>query len=451
MPLYRLIWTLLFILPLVACTGSIVAKKQGDGEAIHGGDPVDLALRAARLRLIQAAKGLQNNERISLFGVKPAGCEARYGASLCGALDGQGVDYAKQFLLRNVAKVLFLDDTGSLEFIPTRERMYQTNPDGSQREVLAWTGRGSEGRPAVFFNQEVRSLPAASLLALCVHEVGHLIVDSDIGHVIADQEEISDNGSSVGTGRWLLDTAGAVLAIYQGESSAASSAQLPSLSDRNLLALVFDEPQGSSVFRDVSGNNNGAECRSGSPCVGAGSSGVIGASFRFNGSNEFLTVRPNAGLQPGTGDFTLSAWVYPTEHKPLVRVMAKVTDFVANEEGFYFGTAFGRPFWHVGNGSTGMEVIDAKSLSLDAWHLIVGTWESSTSTGTLYVDGVKVASRVVPLPAIAPNGDFILGGRVGFPSETFAGSIDETGAWTRALGQAEIERLFLDQVSLTSR
>lgn len=449
---------LFFLMPLLGCSGTLLPSG-GDGEAIHGGDLVDLALRGAKLKLIQAVGQLKSGQNLSLFGVRPSGCENRYQSGLCSSLDSSGSerDFVKAFLTRNTNAILALDAAGSLNFVPTAERKFQMNSDGTNREVLAWTTTGSNGKPVIYFNQEVRDLAASSLLALVTHEMGHLLLDTQIGHKVTDEEEIRNGGVVIGSGRWLLDAAGAFLAIYQGEVAAAiapgtptgNPAQLPALTERNLMALTFDEGQGNSTFRDVSGNGNGAECRAGSPCIGAGSGGPFGAAYRFNGSNELLRVRPNAGLQPNGADFTLSAWIFPTEHKPLIRVIHKVTDFLPRDDGYYIATASGRAWWHLGNGSVAMEVVDSKVLTLGVWHWIVGTWNSATSTGTLYVDGVKVAEQVTAIPRISPTGDFTIGGRAGAPTETFAGSIDEVGAWNRTMSAAEVARLFTGLVSLS--
>src|SRR5207244_6607369 len=61
-----------------------------------------------------------------------------------------------------------------------------------------------------------------------------------------------------------------------------------------------------NAFDSVSGNNGTLQ---GGASFAAGKSGQ---AFSFDGSSEFVDVPSNANLNPGTGSFTVDAWIYQT-------------------------------------------------------------------------------------------------------------------------------------------
>ena len=69
----------------------------------------------------------------------------------------------------------------------------------------------------------------------------------------------------------------------------------------------LDETSGSSAA-DSSGNGNAGTLVNGPTWVG----GHAGNALQFDGQNDYVSLGNPAALNPGTGSFTYSLWVYAT-------------------------------------------------------------------------------------------------------------------------------------------
>ena len=79
--------------------------------------------------------------------------------------------------------------------------------------------------------------------------------------------------------------------------------------------------------------------------------------------------------------------------------------------------------------------------TLHQWHHIVATYDNTTETMSIYIDGTRHISRVLPgFGAMAVNNDPLLVGIQGH--DGFRGRMDELAVWNRALSPAEIGSLY---------
>ena len=60
-------------------------------------------------------------------------------------------------------------------------------------------------------------------------------------------------------------------------------------------------------------------------------------SFFFNGASDYITVADSAGLRPGTGNFTVEAWVYLNDYSSVNMILSK--DNAAGDGGAEIGRA----------------------------------------------------------------------------------------------------------------
>jgi len=163
--------------------------------------------------------------------------------------------------------------------------------------------------------------------------------------------------------------------------------------------------------------------------------GIIGNGFSFNGETG-LTLASGAGaLAFGTGDFSVSLWFYPTaapqDNQVIVAwgVWPNTSGFIVNHGetaiSFFLG-GFREFFSYI------------PPTLLNVWHHVVVVRTSGTAN--FYVNGISRGTANW-------NYNFTDGlYYFGRPQDTefFAlhGTLDEVGAWNRALSGAEITALY---------
>lgn len=192
-------------------------------------------------------------------------------------------------------------------------------------------------------------------------------------------------------------------------------------------AYTFNEGAGTTVT-DISGNGNHGTI-SGATWT---SSGKFGNALEFNGTNSKVTVPDSTSLRLTTG-MTLEAWVYPTTAPKAWRAVID-----KNVDGYYLmastdaGNRIGTGgTWTGGNQNT----VGPSALTVNVWTHLAATFDGAMVR--LYVNGVQVASQTQTTP-LAPTTGTLQIGADSYPTEFFAGRIDEVRIYNRALSAAEI-------------
>ena len=117
--------------------------------------------------------------------------------------------------------------------------------------------------------------------------------------------------------------------------------------------------------------------------------------FTYNGTSSRVSIADNALLEPGSGDFTVEAWVYATTLTGSSRViLGKFNNGGASPHVSYAlrTLASGATRFEVGNGTT---VVNSPSftLSTGTWYQIVGVWTNVASNSiALYVNSASQGS-----------------------------------------------------------
>jgi hypothetical protein len=192
-------------------------------------------------------------------------------------------------------------------------------------------------------------------------------------------------------------------------------------------AYGFDEGTG-TVVRDVSGQNN-----HGVASGTAWTAGKFGNALVFNGTSAQVTI-PDAPSLRLTTAMTLEAWVFPTTAPTGWRAIVD-----KNIDGYYLmaSTDNGNLPGVGGNWTNGnRNVFGTSVIPVNAWTHLATTFDGSTIR--LFVNGAQVASVAQTTP-LAPTADTLQIGADFYPTEYFAGLIDEVRIYNRALSAAEIQ------------
>lgn len=146
-----------------------------------------------------------------------------------------------------------------------------------------------------------------------------------------------------------------------------------------------------------------------------------GSSAAFDGSGDYLTVTNNAGLQFGSGNFTLESWIWFVSASAAYGVIDKRSALAARGIALWVNNAV-ITFMAGDTNTSGWEVnLTASAVSINAWHHIAATREGTTYR--LFVDGVKVGESTWA-GTIADDASNILIGRQVSTSD-FSGYMDD--------------------------
>ena len=118
--------------------------------------------------------------------------------------------------------------------------------------------------------------------------------------------------------------------------------------------------------------------------------------FTFNGTNATASIADNALLEPGTGDFTLEAWVYYSTIAGSQRTFISKTNNGGGASDWSYGlrtNSAGATYIEVGNGTTSI-TSPSYTVSTGQWYHIVGVWTNVASNSiALYINGVSEGSN----------------------------------------------------------
>lgn len=170
--------------------------------------------------------------------------------------------------------------------------------------------------------------------------------------------------------------------------------------------------------------------------------GKVGGAYSFNGSGAYIAL-PAGKFDFGTGDFSVSAWIYPTSNTaPGCGLMAV---FTANETGLWNEGAIAftiNPSYGYAYGSY--------------WGSLTNTWTHIVAVRkggnlSIYENGVlkgSTASTGIQDYAVASGAPKIGYSYCGGATPSFSGKIDEFRVFSKALSQAEIGGLYRDSAKI---
>lgn len=240
--------------------------------------------------------------------------------------------------------------------------------------------------------------------------------------------------------RWLsvtllIGTAFVVGALFLILAARQAGANIPPNGYIVEAHFKHDTKAGTATSTDSSGNNHDGAI------LGdvATTTGKYGSAFKFDGSGDYVSIPDKPFLRPGTGDFTIAAWIKASSTPPssntYLGIVTKGTD--AGSYNFYVDKATGKlKFKEDRNNIPNISITGAANFLDNAWHHVAAVRRSGTVY--LYEDGVERASTTAFSGFDFTNTEPVLIGYRGTGQYYFDGPIDDVRIYSAGLNSAEI-------------
>jgi len=204
----------------------------------------------------------------------------------------------------------------------------------------------------------------------------------------------------------------------------------------------FNEGLGATIFTDTSGNKNNGSC-SGVSCPTAATNtpqAVLGQgagkyALSFDGGDDYVDA--GSAVPINNSNFTISAWVYPTNLTGDRGVVGR-GGCGGHGSVLMFGLRNGNIFGSLCGGE--YDTVGATTLTASQWYFITWVFISSNNTSYMYLNGASNGSHAIAGPYLSFQGVDI--GRMN--SSYFAGLIDEVHIYNQALSASEIQKHYAE-------
>ena len=207
--------------------------------------------------------------------------------------------------------------------------------------------------------------------------------------------------------------------------------------------------QGEGNAFDPFGGNNGLALG------GVGyATGKVGQAFSFNGANQYVQIPASTGLNP-VGSFSIEAWIYPLPVSGAQVIVGKWGDTadLSNERSYILvvvpGAALQFDISDAANQwNGGFQVLQStnNAVPFNAWSHVAATYNQSTGTRQLFLNGALLAQRTdAPITIMNAPNPISIGAAVygtGDVGDYFSGRIDEVSFYNQALTGAQVGALY---------
>ncbi len=201
-----------------------------------------------------------------------------------------------------------------------------------------------------------------------------------------------------------------------------------------LLDLPFEDTVGSTVFRDVSGNQHDATCQA-DHCPTITCSGKYSAALAFDNSGQYANLPAADSLGIITSSFSVAAWVNVPN---FARDQLVLDNDGLGRSDFYL-------FIEADTGLVGMhfdnqDIMSTLPLTINVWQHVVWRYDQDQGEQAIFINGVRrspPSSGVAPLVTAHP-----LTLTLGVQGEhRFEGKMDDFRIYDYALDEVEIAAL----------
>lgn len=151
-----------------------------------------------------------------------------------------------------------------------------------------------------------------------------------------------------------------------------------------------------------------------------------------------------ANLPVGNSSRTFSLWIKPTQFNGANRILS----YGMPTTNLAYGISFDAN--KIYNFNWESNVFFTQTPVLNVWKHIVCTYEQTTSTVSIYINGISVASIPYFSMNTANNGILYLGSLFGETGSTYIGYVDDLQIYNYALSQAEVTSLYTNNTLSSS-
>lgn len=171
---------------------------------------------------------------------------------------------------------------------------------------------------------------------------------------------------------------------------------------------------------------------------------VADGALQLNGTaSDYVDLGNSGPIYTGTGDFTYEAWVNSSNVGSRQEIISIGNAALAQSSFFHINTSGQLQF----DSYADFGPSSAQVIADGAWHHTAVTYEASTQTVTLYVDGDAVASQAMANPInIVTGTGAVIGRQSDLNTSFFDGSIDDVRIWNETLTPTDIETRFDQQL-----
>ena len=211
------------------------------------------------------------------------------------------------------------------------------------------------------------------------------------------------------------------------------------------LLLHFDDPEGSTIFLDSSGNDYNGSC-SGTSCPLAGVAGRINTAVQFDGINDYIEVQHNSAfdLIESQGKVAIAAWVNINNwYNGWFPIIDKY------ESLFHLGWIFQAHATGGLNFTTFFTGISCPyTLNLHTWYHLAVSYDQPAGFIRFYVNGARVCEKAFSTTIMDTQGvPLYVGYSPSGSAEYSNGIIDELAIFSEALSAGDIQSLYLNGYS----
>ena len=219
------------------------------------------------------------------------------------------------------------------------------------------------------------------------------------------------------------------------EGTTFGSGSFQTLAAPQLIAnYTFD-----NTLNDVNGTN-----------AFASQPGMTYGTDRLNIANKALFINGTgttvslANLPVGNSSRTFSLWIKPTQFNGANRILS----YGMPTTNLAYGISFDAN--KIYNFNWESNVFFTQTPVLNVWKHIVCTYEQTTSTVSIYINGISVASIPYFSMNTANNGILYLGSLFGETGSTYIGYVDDLQIYNYALSNAEVTNLYTNNTLSSS-
>ena len=181
----------------------------------------------------------------------------------------------------------------------------------------------------------------------------------------------------------------------------------------------------------------------------AAQTGMFYGTDRAGTANKALHISTGttvslANLPVGNSSRTFSLWIKPTQFNGANRILS----YGMPTTNLAYGISFDAN--KIYNFNWESNVFFTQTPVLNVWKHIVCTYEQTTSTVSIYINGISVASIPYFSMNTANNGILYLGSLFGETGSTYIGYVDDLQIYNYALSQAEVTSLYTNNTLSSS-